>query len=243
MEKQEIERFDLAQGRYYSNPYLGGNLSPSVTTILWNATLDGFDEWGAKAAAEYVWRNRKAYTRLDAIVADAMEEPNRRLNFHADIGSRFHHLVQFPEDEEDEVKEVQRSLNAWGDFLEETEAEILQHEVMMAARIEEEDDIGFGGTMDCLARIPHVGLVLLELKTSRLIHDTHAFQAAAYGHAWEFMGGEPLNEVWVVKLGKYDGVYEYETVNREKAFRAFRAAHTLFEIRGSEYLWPDRMGL
>ena len=212
-----------------------------MTNILWNSTTDGIDEWGAKAAAEYVWRNRKDYTRIGDVVADALEEPYRRMMYHADIGTRVHHLVEHPEDEGDECREVQRSMNAWDDFINDKDVKIRQFEIMMAGLTGEDDEIGAGGTLDNVAEIPEAGFGLLEVKTSRVLHDTHAFQAAAYAHLWEFMGGQTLDFVWLLRLGKYDGLYEIEEVNRPLCFKGFRAAQTLFDIRGSEHIWLDHV--
>ena len=234
----------MAQGRYYTNPYLDGDLSPSVTNILWNSTLAGMDEWSARAAAEYVWRNRKLYTRLDDVVAAALEEPYRRLNYHADIGTRVHHLTEHPEDEGDECREVQRAMNAWDDFLNDKNPTILAHEVMLAGVLPDDeygpDTVGTGGTLDKRIIVPNIGHVQLELKTSRILHDAHAFQAAAYKYLWEYMGGEPFVETWLLRLGKYDGEYEIETVDLNLGLKGFKGAKMLFEVMGSDALWPDR---
>ena len=161
------------------------------------------------------------------------------MDYHADIGTRVHHLIFNPQDEEDEVKEVLRCLNAWEEFVTNTEADILLNEVYLVGTSDEDDDIGFAGTLDCVADIPNEGTVLIEVKTSRVLHNAHAYQASAYAHMWEQLGGKKIDQVWVLRLGKYDGLYDPRPVKREKAFAAFLAARTLFMERDSEEVWND----
>ena len=177
------------------------------------------------------------------MVSDAMESVREYVNQHADIGSRVHHLIQYPGQEGDESKEVMKALTAWDAFSEQVDFRLLEIEHPVAGITWGKDTVGFGGTLDAVIQPSNMDYpVLIEVKTSRRLNDAHAMQAAAYAHAWEAMYGDTLEEVWVVQLGKYDGNFEIRKIDRQTAMQGFIACQTLFTLLNGEAVWDWEVG-
>lgn len=59
-----------------------------------------------------------------------------------------------------------------------------------------------GGTLDVLAQRPNGRLVLADLKTSKAIYDEMLVQTATYAAMYEEIHRRPVDEVFVVRIGK-----------------------------------------
>ena len=91
-----------------------------------------------------------------------------------------------------------------------------------------------GGTADFIAQRPDGTSVLGDVKTSSRIYDEHCIQAAVYAAMAEELGGAPIDEVLVVRVGKEPGdqIEVRDVSNRAARVAAFQK---LAEAR--EALW------
>lgn len=226
-------REEVAGRRYYRNEKLGGRLSPSVSTIIWRTASEDMVPWAANQAARAAVKSYRIHPRVGTAVQAGKAAPDFARNEAAHVGTRVHELAWEPELWADEDhKEIVTALNSWAFFLAESGAVRVSDEVEMAGVIDEHDRIGYGGTYDAVIQLPDDRRVLIDLKTSRLIHPPTALQLAAYEHLLE----EPADEAWVVHLNKFYLDFGIQKVNLPRAWDAFKAAHRLYGLLTDD-LW------
>jgi hypothetical protein len=82
-----------------------------------------------------------------------------------------------------------------------------------------------GGTLDILATRTDGRLVLVDLKSSKAIYEEMLIQAAVYAAMYEETQGQPVLDVYVVRIGKEDAddVEVREVANRTARVAAFHA--------------------
>lgn len=167
-----------------------GNEYPSVTTIL-NATMPkpALVGWAARSTAEWAVDHRAEWTDISdrqAAVDLLKGAPFRDRDKAGEVGTAVHRYAEQiarGEDVSDIGEEVRpfvphysRFLADWNPTYIETEATVFSLEM------------GYAGTLDAIARIPGLGVVLLDTKTSRAgVFPETALQLAAY-EAADFIG-------------------------------------------------------
>lgn len=182
-----LSRIKRGGGRVY---VWEGREYPSVTTIL-GATVPkpALVGWAARATAEWAVDHRDEWTDLSdrqAAVDLLKGAPFRDRDRAADVGSAVHHYAEriakgetvtdAPEDVVPFIPHFARFLDEWKPSYIETEATVFSVEM------------GYAGTLDAIARIPGLGVVLLDTKTSRSgVFAETALQLAAY-EAADFIG-------------------------------------------------------
>ena len=237
MEVVESGRVEINGRRHYINPLLGGRPSPSVSTIIWRTASENLQDWAVRQAVKFVQKNEGAKITKGVMLDLALKAPGAERNRAADIGTTVHNLLW--EDRErwylEEEKEIVTALSSWGYFLEQSGARRISDEVELVGLVDEDDTLGYGGTYDAIIEMPDGMRVLIDAKTSRQIHPPAALQLAAYWHLLEKQE-EQIDEAWIVHLNKYYTDFSIKEVNRERAWRAFHAAHTLYGSL-NENLW------
>lgn len=89
-------------------------------------------------------------------------------------------------------------------------------------------NLGYGGTIDCLARTPAGDLVLLDWKTSKAVYPEMLLQVVAYGGAMAAMGLGMPGSASILRVGKEDA-----------AFEVVDAWTTIEEARGLYHVWKN----
>lgn len=97
--------------------------------------------------------------------------------------------------------------------------------------------LGFGGTLDILARTPDDRIHLVDLKTSKAIYDENWLQLAAYRHL-AIEAGFKVKKCIVCRMGKEDLASDFEVQERSldgdefAAFAALLAAYNALQAIG-----------
>ena len=224
-------RVTLGNRRYYRNPVLGGKLSPSVTEIVNSTASHGLMEWAARQAAEHALKNLQAPGGRPAHIREAVAQPRREMQYHAQIGTDVHARLWTGE-REGLLPEVTNALTSWDMFLEDTGAVCIAEEQQLAGVIGPEDRVGYGGTYDSIIELPNGKRILIDVKSSRLIHNVYAMQLAAYWYLLE----EEVDELWIVHVNKLYPWYGIREVEPNQAMLAFTMSHALYALT-NQGLW------
>lgn len=158
-----------------------GTKCPGVTTILnrWKES-GGLLQW---AFAQGQSGARTLYEQRDKA---------------ADIGTLAHAMVEHrltgkdsnlaldgaPEDQKAKARQAYSAFESW---LAQTQAVVISAEQPLVC-----ESLRYGGTPDCVLRMPDGRLALGDVKTSNGIYRDHLIQVAAYGHVWNETQPEPI---------------------------------------------------
>jgi hypothetical protein len=166
-----------------------GREYPSVTSIL-GATVPkpALVGWAARTVAEWAVDHSSEWGDISdrqAKVDLLKGSPYRDRDKAADVGTAVHAHAEaiangYPSTVSDDVapfvEGFERFLSDWHPEYIETEATVFS------------DEYGYAGTLDAIARIPGLGVVLLDTKTSKSgVYPETALQLAAY-EAADFIG-------------------------------------------------------
>jgi hypothetical protein len=132
----------------------------------------------------------------------------------AQYGTRAHQIIEkflhtageWP-DVSEEPMPVQNSVALFREWWEQQQFQVTDLEAYVA-----HTDLGYGGTIDCLARNPAGDLVLLDWKTSKSVYNEMHLQCIAYGGALAKMGLGMPTRADIIRIGKEDGEFEVVTV-------------------------------
>ena len=199
-------RTDDDELRWYTHP-IGGQTYPSVTTVLKVVAKQALVPWAAKVTAEYAVENVKTWVSLEPQAAvDLIKKEGRRpAQVAADIGTAVHAAAELyaihgeppnvdlvidtlPEDVKRSVDAdtIRPFIEQYGDFLDtwrprflHTEATIYNH------------TFGYAGSLDALAELPGLGVLVIDTKTGKGVYSEAALQQAAYSHGEEIVTGPP----------------------------------------------------
>jgi len=238
-------RFDSAKHRYQVTERGRTFPVPSVTTILGVVDKSGpLAQWAANCAIDHL-RGKivpgQAYDEiaLEMIFQDARFNFRRVSGEAKAIGSLVHDWIErwlkakteggaqpaFPVNEK-----ARRCCEAAMAWVREREFHPIAVELKLYSRRHR-----YAGTMD--STVGGVALVegrrsIVDWKASGGIYPEYRLQTSAYAQAYEEMTGERIEDRWVVRLGKHDGVFEAVRFSREQQaadFRAFLAAMRLYQ--------------
>lgn len=205
-----------------------------VTTVK---KLIGDDEplvqWAANQAVEWFAQHieeGKPYSRaeLDNIFEDARNNWRRTRDEAAKWGDHAHKVIEnflkwghWPTEQQfaQMPKPVVNSLTAWSNWWKTRQLKRERVEFYVYNM-----PLGFGGTVDLLARDKDGKLWLIDWKTSKKIYGDVIFQVAAYFGACRNLG-IPVERVAVVNIGKFDArtiVWEPTAKEIEEGWKCFR---------------------
>jgi hypothetical protein len=185
---------------------LDGHEAPSVTTVISGIESDSWLD---------AWRRKIGREAAEQIRADS-----------AAFGTRVHALISGSE--VDRVSELERTCAQAGlDWLYKNVDEVLAFELKMI-----DHDLGFGGTVDVIARMNHGALAVIDWKTSKRLSPAHNLQTAGYAMLAREAGYD-VDERYVVRLWKDEQAGRVSTrkCNNDRDFDAFKAAVVIWHWR------------
>jgi len=155
-------------------------------------------------------------TYSDAILEDIWEWAKdarfRTSDLAAQHGTRAHEIIEqflhnrtMP-DTTQEAPEVQNAVILWREWWDAQDLEVCDIERYVAHL-----GLGYGGTVDFLARTNDGRVVLIDWKTSKGIYPEYLLQCVAYGGALSAMGLGMPAAAHIVRIGKTDATVEVQT--------------------------------
>jgi hypothetical protein len=218
------------------------------TTVIKKALPPYLVPWAAKLTAEYAVDNQPSWTGLDrAGAVDLLKKaPDRSRDQAGDRGTIVHRFLELAarDEQPDEVYDanVAGYISAGLRFLNEWEPKFLWSEATVF-----HPELGYGGTLDFIAELPGLGLVVGDFKTSKGVYPEVAVQLSSYRYADHAVAHDdtgalvrlPVPEVagGVVVHIKPDGTYDLRPVAAdEAAFDVFRHCLTICD-------WKARSGV
>lgn len=199
-----------------------------VTTILKTLNKEALIPWAVgqtlEACREKIQPGRPhSKDELEEIFAWAKDAQYRTKEEAAAFGTRAHEVIeaflhaggtQWP-DIKHEPLPVQNSLALFQEYWEAHRLRVIDLEAYVA-----DLELGYGGTIDCLARDASGELVLLDWKTSKAIYPEMHLQVVAYGGAMAKMGLGMPERASIVRIGKEDA--DFEVVDAWKSIEEAR---------------------
>lgn len=180
---------------------LDGVAVPSVTTVL---SFIESDSWLD------AWKRQVGAREAELIRANA-----------AAFGTRVHALISGADVERPSDLERRCAQGAL-DWLYKNVDEVLAYELKMT-----DTALGFGGTVDVIARMTHGAIAVIDWKTSKKLSKSHNLQTAGYALLAREAGYD-VAERYVVRLWKDDqaGRVSTRSCNNPADYDAFKAAVT-----------------
>jgi CRISPR/Cas system-associated exonuclease Cas4 (RecB family) len=210
----------LASHQVYKNAE--GKRLPGVTTVLGMLNKPALLKWAWQLGKDGIELEKARQKAADiGTIAHALCEAHLR-GQELDTDNLTHEMVD-------------RAETAFLKFLAFWEKEQLSVEAVELPMVSERMQVG--GCLDILAKRPTGRRVLVDLKTSKAIYDEMLIQVATYADMYEETHGEPVDEVFIVRIGKEDADdLEIREVNnrpaRVEAFRALAEARRALQDAG-----------
>lgn len=203
------------------------------TTVIKKALPPYLVPWAAKLTAEYAVDNIDSWSGLDrAGAVDLVKRaPDRARDSAGDKGTVVHRMLELAGTGKaiDEVYDasVAGYVSAGLRFLDDWQPEFIWNEATVF-----HPDLGYAGTLDFIARLPGLGLVIGDYKTSNGVYPEVAVQLASYRFASHAVARAddgslarvPVPDVdgGVVVHIKGDGTYQLRPVGADRdAFETF----------------------
>lgn len=205
LEKYRIDF--LASHIVYKNA--AGKRLPGVTTVLGMLNKPALLKWAWQLGKDGIELEKARQKAADiGTIAHALCEAHLR-------GQELDATNLTPE-------MVDRAETAFLKFLAFWEKEELSVVAVELAMVSERMQVG--GCLDILAQRPNGRRVLVDLKTSKGIFDEMLIQVATYAAMYEETHREPVDEVFIVRIGKEDAddLEIREVNNRPARVEAFR---------------------
>ena len=161
---------------------LGGRILPRVSTILNTIAKPGLEAWKRRVGDEEAARISEQAKVLGTAIHAACEQINR--------GGR----ERLPMETDFAPEVVPFALAYYGWFLEYVAEVVACERPVASARM------GYGGTLDLLARLHDGRLCLIDLKSGKSVDGLARLQLAAYALALEEMDGTRVDGRLVVHL-------------------------------------------
>lgn len=165
-----------------------GRIVPGASTIA------GVDKPTGPLVA---WANKLGLKGIDSRI---------RLGDEADAGTVGHFLIECylkrndPDLSDFSLEAVAKGNMILRKFLEHWSAEEL---TMVASEVQLVSEVhGYGGTLDIVARDTSGRLVLVDIKSSKGLYESHFFQLAGYEHIWDENNEEQIDRRAIFRTGK-----------------------------------------
>ena len=196
---------------------------PSVTTVL-NILSKGpfFEKWLASKTAE---------------------ESKQLTDTAADLGTRVHALIEdfiniklgtslgeTIKAKEDEILTYKAFLQWHGKY----QPGYLKSELFLYSKKHK-----YAGTTDFIAMIDGE-VCLVDIKTSARCYDTMGLQLSAYAHAYTEMTGVKVDKLFILRLDKITGKYQWKEYKNE--FKVFESVLKVFNWRNNGTRKPVKPG-
>lgn len=217
-----------------------------VTTILSTLNKEALIPWAVgqtlDACREKILAER-AYTtdQLEQVWEWAKGAQYRTKTEAAAYGTRAHEIIEaalhaageWPSEREmaREPLPVQNSVALFQEWWGAQNLTVIDLEAYVA-----DVQMGYGGTIDCLARDSEGRLVLLDWKTSKAVYPEYHLQVVAYGGAMARMGLGMPEQASILRIGKEDAEFESVPVwqSLDEARGLYQAWKALVQV--SEWL-------
>ena len=204
-----------------------GTRVPGVTTVLGNL--------GWKTPGLVIWSFREGQKHPE------LSTPYEITEEAADIGTVVHRAVELvmhgaPTAEaeahiretlaEDQWDRAESSLLGFYRWRDSSQVEVVDTEVALVS------ELGFGGTIDYVARVGGV-LSILDLKTSKAVYGDMLVQVAAYGRLWtEHHPDQPISDYYILRIDKESAGFDYAyRSGLTEAWDVFRACLTIHQLK------------
>jgi len=153
----------------------------------------------------------------------------------AGVGTLAHYLImcelrkEQPDTAEyspDDVRRAENCLLKYWDWEKQNKPEPILIEAPLVS-----DKLGFGGTIDCLAKVGNE-FWLVDYKTGKAIYSEMVYQLAAY-RALLSEHGHIVNQARILRIGRDDkeGFEEKQFLNLDKAFELFLCCKRIYELQ------------
>ena len=232
-----VERLDTKLGRRYSD---GTITAPSVTTILDIIGKDGFMDWAVRTAVKAVvehlheeWDTQFAKTLKRSVLTDLQKMGIQAFNdvksYHGEVGTYVHKAIEDNREPTDVIDAlIETAWSSWKAF--ERDWNVNHDDILFEQLLLGRGPMGYyGGTLDCVWERPNGTRVLIDLKTTRMIYPVYSAQVAAYTRAWQqTYPDKPIDQIIILRLGKYFETYEVKEVNYEVGRNIFDSAHYIY---------------
>lgn len=233
---ENVKQINTEEGRYYSD---GRSTFPSVTTIIDSVIAKPYlQKWAAGIAAVsmnayYKYEGAEPLTDSEARSLGQEAFQNRSQEF-ADVGTEVHRMISEGVNatylgSKENMKWIEKCMDNWLVFTREYDFDKNYAQFEDPFVIENEEG-GYGGTIDIIYDPPKELLTIYDIKTSREISFTHALQAAAYATAYSRIHDVECAAA-IIKIDKYktQGGMEVEYVNIPVAYDYFRMCQRLYK--------------
>jgi len=225
---------------------VNGKQKPGVTGILKVIDKPALNNWKCGTIRDLMAENPDRIESLaklnDYMIGkEAMSYYMAKKGDAKEIGKEVHAVVEHffkgeidrikIDEREDKVQTCYGAFLAWANM---HELKPIDTEVYVY-----NDLLDYCGTLDWIGHVDGE-LTLIDYKTGKGIYDEALFQAAAYGRAWERLqitsgwGEKKIEQHMIIRFGKEHGEFEERTLTKKEAiqaFKAFQAAHALYEIQ------------
>lgn len=216
-----------------------------VTTVLKKAMPPYLVPWASKLTAEYAIDNLAAWQNLDreaavTLLKGAPDRSRDKAGAKGTVTHRFLEMHAKGELDPDEIFDGDAIpyIKAGLAFLNDWKPRFIWQEATVF-----HPELGYAGTLDFIAELPGMGVVIGDYKTSKGIYPETAVQLAAYRYAshavcegpwdWERLAIPAVDGGVVVHL-KGDGTYDLKPAQcDERAFNAFKACLAVGEWKAS----------
>lgn len=217
----------------YHRYKIDGQWAIGVTTALKGVPKDALKQWSANVVAEFALKNLRqvSWTLESAGYWPAMKMltalPNEKRDAAATRGTNVHTLAErYIRDEEIEVSDdLFPYVKAYANYISDFDPTPLHEELVVANRAHM-----YAGRLDSIQRVPSLGLIQVDYKTSNGVYGEHALQCAAYEHAEVYLDKDGNEQPMVKVDGSYilhiqAGTYDLIPAQTDDAaFRKFLAA-------------------
>lgn len=192
--KPGIQVFEYENYHRYK---IDGQWAIGVTTALKGVPKDALKYWAAGVVADFALSNLRqlSWTLESAGYGPARrmltEIPNEKRDTAGARGTEVHLLAErYIRDEEIEVSDtVMPYVRGYANYISDFNPTSVHEELVVASR-----EHMYAGRLDSIQRVPALGLIQVDYKTSRGVYGEHALQCAAYEHAEVYVDVEG-NEV------------------------------------------------
>lgn len=204
----------------YHIPEINKDL-PSVTTCISLFDKSGaLMGWSVKMMGEYLLTQiRKNIPITEDVVLIAKKEYRNISQEAMDIGSEVHNLLEVYLKEQPYQsllnERTQKPFDAFLLWEREHNFKCIKSEHIVWSELN-----GYAGTLDAVGFVDGKKCVL-DFKSSSAIWDTHLWQISAYKEAYEYISGESVEGLGILRLDKKTGMPEWKSYTLAEGKDAF----------------------
>ena len=235
MPKVPSKGIQVFEYEHYHRYKIDGQWAVGVTTALKGVPKDALKHWSAGVVADFALNNLRqvSWTLESAGYGPARKLltslPNEKRDSAGARGTEVHLLAEkYIRDEEIEVsEEVLPYVRGYAAYISDFDPTSVHEELVVANRAHL-----YAGRLDSIQRVPSLGLIQVDYKTSKGVYGEHALQCAAYEHAEVYVDADGNEQPMPILDGSYilhiqPDTYDLIPAQTDgEAFRKFVAALT-----------------